>query len=117
MTTGTPEEHLKNSTNLMTNEPLPITDPIILSEDSGIEKFPKLSDSNCSVWAMQMEAQLIQKGLFTNIIEIVIDITGKDGVAWPQEEIDKEIDKKMMACSAMKMAEAHVEMILCVEPG
>jgi len=87
------------------------------SDESGLGKFPKLSDSNYGVWAMQMEAQLIRKGLFTDIVEIIVDTTTKEGDARPQEEIDKEVDKKMAGRSTTKMAEARAEMILCVEPG
>jgi len=48
-----------------------------------------------------MEAELICKGLWTNVIEIVMDTEGKEDA-----DIKKEFETKLGKQSASKMAEA-----------
>jgi len=59
-----------------------------------------------------MEAELIRKGLWTNVIEIVMDTEGKEDA-----DIKKEFETKLGKRSASKMAEARAEMILRVDDG
>jgi len=59
-----------------------------------------------------MEAELIRKGLWTNVIEIVMDTEGKEDA-----DIKKEFETKLGKQSASKMAEAQAEMILRVNDG
>jgi len=57
-----------------------------------------------------MEAELIRKGLWTNVIEIVMDTEGKEDA-----DIKKEFETKLGKQSTSKMAEARAEMILRVD--
>ncbi len=59
-----------------------------------------------------MEAELIRKGLWTGIIEILVDGDGKTA-----DEVEKEYLTKKTKRAALKMAEARVEMILRVDGG
>ena len=82
------------------------------SDDSGYSSkphFPLLNDSNYIEWAMRMEAELVRKKLWFNVIEI-------DGEA-PEGEEDATKWKagKLAKRSKEKMQEARAEMILRVE--
>jgi len=59
-----------------------------------------------------MEAKLICKGLWTNVIEIIMDTEGKEDA-----DIKKEFETKLEKRSASKMAKARAEMILRVDNG
>jgi len=59
-----------------------------------------------------MEAELTRKGLWTNIVEVVVDEDGKT-----EEEVQKDYMAKLAKRSASKMAEARSEMILRVDGG
>ena len=72
--------------------------------------FSHLNDSNYAKWTIQMEAILVWKGLWS-MIEIVVDVEGKDAVT-----IAAELEMKKMGWSADKMA-AWVEMVLHIEDG
>lgn len=87
-----------------------------MSDDSKF-RFAKLGESNYSSWSMMMEADLIVKGLFTDIVEISVDTVDSEGSPRSQDDIDAEIEKKRIKRSAGKMAEARSRMILSVEPG
>lgn len=87
-----------------------------MSDDSKF-RFAKLGETNYSSWSMMMEADLIVKGLFTDIVEISVDSVDSEGNVRPQEDIDEEIEKKRVRRSSAKMAEARARMILSVEPG
>lgn len=64
-----------------------------------------------------MEAELIRKDLFTDIVEILVDTHDSNGDPRSQSDIDAETEKKRNARKASKMAEARAELILNVEPG
>jgi len=59
-----------------------------------------------------MEAELVRKGLWTNVMEILVDTEGK-----ADANVKKEYETKLGKRSATKMAEARAEMILRVDDG
>ena len=59
-----------------------------------------------------MEAELIQKGLWTDLVEIAIDANNKT-----DDVVAAKIAAKMLKRKPEKMAQARAKMILCVEPG
>ncbi|KAJ3831783.1 hypothetical protein F5878DRAFT_549112 [Lentinula raphanica] len=69
--------------------------------DNSTTSFSKLDDLNYTSWAIMMEAELIRKDLWTNVVE----------------EIKIEVDVQKAKRKAEKMAQARAEMILRVEPG
>ncbi|KAK0501904.1 hypothetical protein EDD18DRAFT_1346473 [Armillaria luteobubalina] len=81
-----------------------------MSSDNSSIHFPKLNDSNYATWSIMMEAELIRKGLWTGIVEILVDGDGKTA-----DEVEKEFLLKKTKQAASKMAEACAEMILHVD--
>ncbi|KAL6304692.1 hypothetical protein BKA93DRAFT_695613, partial [Sparassis latifolia] len=61
-------------------------------------------------WSMRMEAELIQKKLWYDIVEINVDSDDKG-----LEVVEEEYAKKKAKRSGQKMAEARAEMIRKVE--
>jgi len=59
-----------------------------------------------------MEAELIRKSLWNNVVEILVDTEGK-----ADDDVKKEYETKLGKRSASKMAEARAEMILRVDDG
>lgn len=82
-----------------------------MSDDSST-RFPKLNDTNYAQWSIMMEAELTRKGLWTNIVEVVVDQDGKT-----EEEVQKDYMARLVKRSVSKMAEARSEMILRVDGG
>jgi hypothetical protein len=80
--------------------------------DDSSARFPKLNDTNYAQWSIMMEAELTRKGLWTNIVEVVVEKDGKT-----EEEVQKDYMAKLVKRSASKMAEARSEMILRVDGG
>jgi gag-polypeptide of LTR copia-type/Zinc knuckle len=75
-------------------------------------RFVCLNDSNYAEWAVCMQAILVRRGLLSQIVNIVVDETGKDAatIAAEVEDLKKKRD-------AGKMDEACAEMVLRVEDG
>ena len=71
-----------------------------------------LKDSNYAEWAVHMQAILVCRGLWSQIINIVVDETGKDATT-----VAAEIEDLKKKRSAEKMDEACTEMVLRVEDG
>jgi hypothetical protein len=89
-----------------------------MSDDSSSSaRFAKLNDTNYASWAMQMEAELIRKGLWVDVTEVMIEQLDDEGKQRKEEEITMETETKLNSRSTTKMAQARAEMILRVEPG
>ena len=48
--------------------------------DETASRFPKLNNANYAKWNLQMEAELIRKGLW-GMVEIAVETEGKDDAA------------------------------------
>jgi hypothetical protein len=72
-------------------------------------RFLLLSDANYTEWAMQMEAELIEKGLWEQVF-VELDVNGKT-----VQEIESEWVKAVAKRNAKKMGEARARMITRVE--
>jgi len=72
-------------------------------------RFPLLSDANYTEWAMRMEAELIEKGLWEQV-HVEVDTDGKT-----VQEIESERAKAVAKRTAKKMSEARARMITRVE--
>jgi len=59
-----------------------------------------------------MEAELIHKSLWNNVVEILVNTEGK-----ADDDVKKEYETKLGKRSASKMAEAQAEIILRVDDG
>ncbi|KAF5367564.1 hypothetical protein D9758_003799 [Tetrapyrgos nigripes] len=89
-----------------------------MSDDSSsTSRFAKLNDSNYAAWSMHMEAELIRKELWTDVVEVMIDQVDDKGKPRKQEDIEADTTKRLNARLMTKMAQARAEMILRVEPG
>ncbi|KAJ3764528.1 hypothetical protein FB446DRAFT_656337 [Lentinula raphanica] len=75
--------------------------------DDSTTGFSKLNDSNYASWAIMMEAELIRKGLWTNVVEVLVEAGTKT-----EEEIKVEVDVQKAKRKAEKMAQARAEIIL-----
>ena len=104
----------------LSSEPIPHLIPfflgfyttyIMLDHDS-TSCFPHLNDTNYPQWALCMEAELIHKSLWNNVVEILVDTEGK-----ADDDVKKEYETKLGKQSASKMAEAQADMILRVDGG
>jgi len=82
----------------------------IISNYDSTSCFTCLDDTNYSEWALCIEAELVCKGLWTNVIEILVDTEGKTDA-----NIKKKYETKLGKQSATKTAEAQTEMILRVD--
>ena len=71
--------------------------------------FLKLNDGNYIEWSIQMEAELIKRGLWT-MVEIIVDVDGKDA-----DSVHTEWETKKSKRNSQKMAETQSKLILCVE--
>ena len=71
--------------------------------------FPLLNDANYTEWAMWMEAELIDKGLWEQVF-VELDTSGKT-----KQEVESEQAKAVTKRSAKKMSEATVRMITRVK--
>ena len=83
-----------------------------MSDHDSTSRFTRLNDTNYPEWALRMEAELVHKGLWTNVMEILVDTEGK-----ADADVKKEYETKLGKRSATKMAEARAEMILTVDDG
>jgi hypothetical protein len=72
-------------------------------------RFLLLSDANYTEWAMRMEAELIEKGLWEQVF-VELDVNGKT-----VQEIESERVKAVAKRNAKKMGEARARMIMRVE--
>jgi hypothetical protein len=72
-------------------------------------RFPLLSDANYTEWAMRMEAELIEKGLWEQVF-VELDVNGKT-----VQEIESERAKAVAKRNAKKMGEVRARMITRVE--
>jgi hypothetical protein len=54
-----------------------------MTDDSSAH-FPKLNDTNYAQWSIMMEAELTRKGLWMNIVEVVVEKDGKTHQEKPQ---------------------------------
>ncbi|KAJ7077953.1 hypothetical protein C8R44DRAFT_654867, partial [Mycena epipterygia] len=73
-------------------------------------RFQNLGDANYDKWHPRMEADLIRKGLWDGIVEIIVDSKDKT-----PEQIAAEFEMKKSKRKAQKMAEARAEMLLRVD--
>ena len=80
--------------------------------DGETVRFARLNDSNYAEWAVRMQAILVRCGLWSQIVNIVVDETGKDATT-----VAAEIEDLKKKRSAEKMDEAYAEMVLRVEDG
>lgn len=78
--------------------------------DDNLPRFAPLTDGNYAEWSMRMEAELVRKGLWTDIVRIYTS-------ASDPEEAEKEHAKKLAARKELKMAEARAEIIARVDDG
>jgi hypothetical protein len=78
--------------------------------DGETVRFSCLNDSNYAEWAVHMQAILVRCGLWSQIINIVVDETGKDATT-----IAAEVEDLKKKRNAVKMDEACAEMVLRVE--
>jgi hypothetical protein len=72
--------------------------------------FAKLGDTNYLSWVMRMEAELVRKKLWNDVVVVRVDRDGKT-----DEEYDAAVEAKMARRSAAKMEEARAEMVMRVE--
>lgn len=75
-------------------------------------RFPKLNDTNYAQWHIQMEAHLIKKKLWSNLVEITIN-DPEDKMT--QDEVNAAAEKVREKRDVEKIAEARAELILNVE--
>ena len=71
-------------------------------------QFPLLNDANYTEWAMLMDAELIEKGLWEQVF-VELDTSGKT----KQEVESKWV--KVVTRSVKKMSQARVRMIMRIE--
>ncbi|KAE9396166.1 hypothetical protein BT96DRAFT_825105, partial [Gymnopus androsaceus JB14] len=83
--------------------------------DDATPRFAKLDDENYPTWHISMEAKLIQKSYWYDIIEFTVDTHDSAGNPRNQADVDADILKKKNKRTATKMAEARAELILHVE--
>ena len=74
--------------------------------------FARLNNSNYAEWAVRMQAILVRHGLWSQIVNIVVNETGKDAAT-----VATEIGDFKKKRSIEKMDEACAEMVLRVEDG
>jgi len=72
-------------------------------------RFPLLGNGNYGEWSIQMEVELIWKGLW-DMVFMEVDINGKS-----DDDVKAELQKLVAKRSAKKMAEVRTEIILHVE--
>jgi hypothetical protein len=80
--------------------------------DGETVRFSRLNDSNYAEWAVRMQAILVRRGLWSQIVNIVVDETGKDAAT-----VAAEVEDLKKKRNAGKMDEACAEMVLRVEDG
>jgi len=56
-----------------------------MSDHNSTSYFTRLNDTNYPEWALCMEAELVRKGLWTNVMEILVDT---------EEKADADVKKK-----------------------
>ena len=61
-----------------------------MSDHDSISCFTCLNNTNYPEWVLCMEAELVCKGLWTNIMEILIDTEGK-----ADADVKKEYETKL----------------------
>ena len=61
-----------------------------MSDHDSTSRFTRLNDTNYPKWALRMEAQLVRKGLWTNVMEILVDTEGK-----ADADVKKEYETKL----------------------
>jgi len=81
-----------------------------MSDHDSTSCFICLNDTNYPEWALLMEAKPVRKGLWNNVMEILVDTKEK-----ADADVKKEYETKLGKQSASKMAEAWAEMILRVD--
>ena len=74
--------------------------------------FARLNNSNYAEWAVRMQAILVRHGLWSQIVNIVVNETGKDAAT-----VAAEIEDLKKRRSVEKMDEACAEMVLRVKDG
>ncbi|KAF7341478.1 CCHC-type domain-containing protein [Mycena venus] len=88
-----------------------------MSSDSERYVLHRLNNNNYAEWALRMEAVLIKKGLWDNVVEILVSDTLPDGNPKPPADVITEFNSKLGSRDTSKMAEARAELILRVEAG
>jgi len=83
-----------------------------MSDNNSTPCFLHLNDTNYSEWVLYIEAELIRKDLWTNVIEIVMNTKEKKDT-----DIKKEFETKLGKQSTSKMAKVQAEIILRVDNG
>ncbi|KAJ7032724.1 hypothetical protein C8F04DRAFT_1261573 [Mycena alexandri] len=79
--------------------------------------FICLGNTNyANYWDLRMEAVLVRKQLWS-VVQVLVIKTKSDGTAKTEAEILAERNGLIAARDATKMAEAHAEPVLCVEPS
>jgi hypothetical protein len=79
--------------------------------------FARLGSINyANDWNIRMEAVLIQKQLW-GMIQILVDQTKSDGMAKTETEIETKRRALATTRDLVKLAEAHAELVLCIEPS
>jgi hypothetical protein len=79
--------------------------------------FARLGSINyANDWNVRMEAVLIQKQLW-GMIQILVDQTKSNGMAKTETEIETKRRALAATRDLVKLAEAHAELVLCIEPS
>ena len=84
------------------------------TDEDSHRRFPKLNDTNWATWRLQMEAELIRKGLWS-VIEITIDPLDKDGNTRDAGTLKTELDTKFGKRKSDLMDKARAEILLSVD--
>ena len=82
---------------------------IIMSLDDKPGHFLPLNNSNYTEWSIRMEAKLVHKGLWDNVL-CETDVEGKT-----EDEVKDVVTKWHGKCTSKKMVKTRVEIILLVE--
>lgn len=78
--------------------------------------FARLNNKNyANDWDIRMEAILIRRGLWTDIIEVLVSKIKSDGSLKTDAEVDADLNAKLAARDVGKMAEARAEIVLRIE--
>lgn len=85
--------------------------------DDNSTRFNRLGNANYPEWAMRMEAVLTKKGLWSSVVEILVNRYKADGEEKSADDIKAERERLISRRDVNKMAEARAEMILRVEDG
>jgi len=95
----------------------PITTLPIHSMELSRFNYDQLDFGNYETWASYVEADLVGRDLFHDIIQITVDSVDAKGNELSQSDINDAIERKRAARSTVQMSRARAAIILRVKPS